>query len=51
MNLSGESVRELIDYYKIAEDELIVIYMDNYPYEVFQALKLNLLSSPQVFFF
>ena len=28
MNLSGESVRELIDYYKIAEDELIVIYDD-----------------------
>lgn len=29
MNLSGESIRELIDYYKIAvEDELIVIYDD-----------------------
>ena len=28
MNLSGESVRELIDYYKIEEDELIIIYDD-----------------------
>ena len=28
MNLSGESVRELVDYYKIDEDELIVIYDD-----------------------
>lgn len=29
MNLSGESVRELIDYYKIdSEDELIVVYDD-----------------------
>jgi len=28
MNLSGESVRELIDYYKIEETELIVIYDD-----------------------
>lgn len=28
MNLSGESVRALMDYYKIAEDELIVIYDD-----------------------
>lgn len=29
MNLSGESVRELVDYYKInPEDELIVIYDD-----------------------
>lgn len=29
MNLSGESVRELVDYYKIAaEEELIVIYDD-----------------------
>ncbi len=29
MNLSGESIRELIDYYKIAvEDELIIIYDD-----------------------
>ena len=29
MNLSGESIRELIDYYKIEEkDELIVIYDD-----------------------
>lgn len=28
MNLSGESIRALMDYYKIAEDELIVIYDD-----------------------
>lgn len=29
MNLSGESIRELVDYYKIApEDELIIIYDD-----------------------
>ncbi len=28
MNLSGESVRELMDYYKIEEDELIIIYDD-----------------------
>ena len=28
MNLSGESVRALMDYYKIAEDGLIVIYDD-----------------------
>ena len=29
MNLSGESVRELIDYYKVEEEtELIVIYDD-----------------------
>lgn len=28
MNLSGESVRALMDYYKITEDELIVIYDD-----------------------
>ena len=28
MNLSGESVRELMDYYKIEETELIVIYDD-----------------------
>ena len=28
MNLSGESVRQLVDYYKIEEDELIVIYDD-----------------------
>jgi len=28
MNLSGESVRALIDYYKVSEDELIIIYDD-----------------------
>lgn len=29
MNLSGESIRELVDYYKIEpENELIVIYDD-----------------------
>lgn len=28
MNLSGESVRALMDYYKLAEDELVVIYDD-----------------------
>ncbi len=29
MNLSGESIRELVDYYKISvEDELIIIYDD-----------------------
>ncbi len=28
MNLSGESVRELVDYYKIAPEELIVAYDD-----------------------
>lgn len=28
MNLSGESVRELMDYYKISTEELIVIYDD-----------------------
>lgn len=28
MNLSGESVRELMDYYKITTEELIVIYDD-----------------------
>ena len=28
MNLSGESVRELIDYYKIDEEDLIIIYDD-----------------------
>ncbi|MDY3908939.1 MAG: aminoacyl-tRNA hydrolase [Eubacterium sp.] len=28
MNLSGESVRALMDYYKLSEDELIVIYDD-----------------------
>lgn len=28
MNLSGESVRALVDYYKLAEDELVVIYDD-----------------------
>lgn len=28
MNLSGESIRELIDYYKIGLDELIIIYDD-----------------------
>ena len=26
MNLSGESVRELIEYYKISQEELIIIY-------------------------
>ena len=28
MNLSGESVRQLVDFYKITEDELVVIYDD-----------------------
>lgn len=28
MNLSGESVRELIDFYKVSEEEIIVIYDD-----------------------
>jgi peptidyl-tRNA hydrolase, PTH1 family len=28
MNRSGESVRELVDYYKISKEELIVIYDD-----------------------
>lgn len=28
MNLSGESVRELSDYYKAASDELVIIYDD-----------------------
>ena len=28
MNLSGESVRELVDFYKISTDELIIIYDD-----------------------
>jgi PTH1 family peptidyl-tRNA hydrolase len=28
MNLSGESVRELVDYYKVAPEEVIVIYDD-----------------------
>lgn len=28
MNLSGESVRELVDYYKVAQEELIIIYDD-----------------------
>jgi len=28
MNLSGESVRALMDYYKVSEDELIIIYDD-----------------------
>ena len=28
MNLSGESVRELVDYYKVSPDEIIVIYDD-----------------------
>lgn len=28
MNLSGESVRQLVDYYKISEEELIIIYDD-----------------------
>lgn len=28
MNLSGESVRELMDFYKVADDELIIIYDD-----------------------
>jgi PTH1 family peptidyl-tRNA hydrolase len=28
MNLSGESVRELVDYYKVSPQELIVIYDD-----------------------
>lgn len=28
MNLSGESVRELTDYYKVSEEEIIIIYDD-----------------------
>ena len=28
MNLSGESVRELVDYYKCDPDDIIVIYDD-----------------------
>lgn len=28
MNLSGESVRELVDYYKVSPEELIIIYDD-----------------------
>ncbi len=28
MNLSGESVRELMDYYKVTPDEVIIIYDD-----------------------
>ncbi len=28
MNLSGESVRDLIDFYKVTKDEIIVIYDD-----------------------
>ena len=28
MNLSGESVRELMDFYKVQPDEIIVIYDD-----------------------
>lgn len=28
MNLSGESVRELMDFYKVSEEEVIVIYDD-----------------------
>lgn len=28
MNLSGESIRALMDYYKVAEEELIIIYDD-----------------------
>lgn len=28
MNLSGESVRELMDYYKVTEDEIIIVYDD-----------------------
>lgn len=28
MNLSGESVRELIDFYKVSKEEIIVIYDD-----------------------
>lgn len=28
MNLSGESVRELMDYYKVSEEEIIIIYDD-----------------------
>jgi PTH1 family peptidyl-tRNA hydrolase len=28
MNLSGESIRELVDFYKIEEEELIIIYDD-----------------------
>lgn len=28
MNLSGESVRALMDYYKVSEEELIIIYDD-----------------------
>lgn len=28
MNLSGESVRELVDFYKVSEEEVIIIYDD-----------------------
>jgi len=28
MNLSGEAVRQLIDFYKISQEELIIIYDD-----------------------
>lgn len=28
MNLSGESVRELVDFYKVEQDEIIIIYDD-----------------------
>ena len=28
MNLSGESVRALVDYYKVSEEELLIIYDD-----------------------
>lgn len=28
MNLSGESVRSLVDFYKVAQDEVIIIYDD-----------------------
>lgn len=28
MNLSGESIRELVDYYKIERDQLLIIYDD-----------------------
>lgn len=28
MNLSGESVRELMDYYKVENDEIIIVYDD-----------------------
>ncbi len=28
MNLSGESVREAIDFYKLTEEEVLIIYDD-----------------------